>query len=179
MQQLQQLQQLQQQQMQQQQMQQQQQQQQQQQGGAQPQKKRWKRYGETNPLIGLKSTMLKTSLCRHWDKGHCKYGDTCGFAHGDTELSPSANSEASSSPVCTHAHNRRDHTFSTPPQHPPQQQQQQQQQGNKKGVKFSGPQSGQPLQQAALQQAQLGQQVPGQGPQSLDDPLAMQVLLRR
>ena len=42
---------------------------------------------DTSPLVGLKTTMLKTSLCRHWDRGHCKYGDQCGFAHGDTELS--------------------------------------------------------------------------------------------
>eukprot|EP01059_Diplonema_ambulator_P002640 TRINITY_DN1227_c0_g1_i1.p1 TRINITY_DN1227_c0_g1~~TRINITY_DN1227_c0_g1_i1.p1 ORF type:complete len:808 (+),score=171.19 TRINITY_DN1227_c0_g1_i1:96-2519(+) len=43
-----------------------------------------------SPLIGLKTTMLKTSLCRHWDRGHCKYGDQCGFAHGESELSSSA-----------------------------------------------------------------------------------------
>ncbi|KAJ9452656.1 hypothetical protein DIPPA_25549 [Diplonema papillatum] len=34
----------------------------------------------------LKPTMLKTSICRHWCKGHCKFGVLCGFAHGESEL---------------------------------------------------------------------------------------------
>ncbi|KAF8429671.1 hypothetical protein EV426DRAFT_557052 [Tirmania nivea] len=36
--------------------------------------------GKYNPLY-------KTEMCRNWSEmGHCRYGRTCQFAHGRTEL---------------------------------------------------------------------------------------------
>eukprot|EP01064_Diplonema_japonicum_P038040 TRINITY_DN909_c1_g1_i1.p1 TRINITY_DN909_c1_g1~~TRINITY_DN909_c1_g1_i1.p1 ORF type:complete len:513 (+),score=65.63 TRINITY_DN909_c1_g1_i1:92-1540(+) len=43
-------------------------------------------HGSNKPDDGLNVAMLKTTVCRHWSKGHCKFGEECGFAHGGTEL---------------------------------------------------------------------------------------------
>eukprot|EP01060_Flectonema_neradi_P017548 TRINITY_DN24414_c0_g1_i1.p1 TRINITY_DN24414_c0_g1~~TRINITY_DN24414_c0_g1_i1.p1 ORF type:complete len:620 (+),score=149.11 TRINITY_DN24414_c0_g1_i1:47-1906(+) len=41
---------------------------------------------EGDELENLNTAMIKTSVCRHWSRGHCKFGDDCGFAHGGNEL---------------------------------------------------------------------------------------------
>ena len=41
---------------------------------------------EAEELENLNTAMIKTSVCRHWSRGHCKFGDDCGFAHGGGEL---------------------------------------------------------------------------------------------
>ncbi len=62
---------------------------------------------------------LKYEMCKNWrEKGACKYGDRCLFAHGDNELtktsnqafSDSAKSEISSPPV----EEREESKFKTP-----------------------------------------------------------------
>eukprot|EP01060_Flectonema_neradi_P031523 TRINITY_DN480_c0_g1_i2.p1 TRINITY_DN480_c0_g1~~TRINITY_DN480_c0_g1_i2.p1 ORF type:complete len:338 (+),score=50.36 TRINITY_DN480_c0_g1_i2:54-1067(+) len=35
---------------------------------------------------GLRTTRLKTIICRNWEAGNCQYGAECGFAHGDLEV---------------------------------------------------------------------------------------------
>eukprot|EP01062_Namystynia_karyoxenos_P012143 TRINITY_DN14361_c0_g1_i4.p1 TRINITY_DN14361_c0_g1~~TRINITY_DN14361_c0_g1_i4.p1 ORF type:complete len:377 (+),score=87.98 TRINITY_DN14361_c0_g1_i4:93-1223(+) len=43
---------------------------------------------------------VKTRLCRHHERGYCRFGDGCGFAHGQTELRRSAApSAADAAPV--------------------------------------------------------------------------------
>ena len=34
----------------------------------------------------LQKTNFKTIVCKYWEKGGCKYGDECTFAHGDVEM---------------------------------------------------------------------------------------------
>ncbi|KAJ9449644.1 Protein TIS11 [Diplonema papillatum] len=41
---------------------------------------------DCDELNNLNGAMLKTSVCRHWVRGYCKFGMDCGFAHGGTEL---------------------------------------------------------------------------------------------
>ena len=31
---------------------------------------------------------MKTRLCKHFEKGYCRRGNTCNFAHGSKELRP-------------------------------------------------------------------------------------------
>eukprot|EP01064_Diplonema_japonicum_P018667 TRINITY_DN27363_c0_g1_i1.p1 TRINITY_DN27363_c0_g1~~TRINITY_DN27363_c0_g1_i1.p1 ORF type:complete len:475 (+),score=88.51 TRINITY_DN27363_c0_g1_i1:68-1426(+) len=35
---------------------------------------------------GLRTTRLKTTICRNWTSGSCSYGDECGFAHGCADV---------------------------------------------------------------------------------------------
>eukprot|EP00756_Hemistasia_phaeocysticola_P004178 Hpha_TRINITY_DN12679_c0_g1::TRINITY_DN12679_c0_g1_i1::g.49490::m.49490 len=35
---------------------------------------------------GLKADMVKTTICRNWQKGTCQFGMECGFAHGEADL---------------------------------------------------------------------------------------------
>ncbi|KAJ9469770.1 hypothetical protein DIPPA_06232 [Diplonema papillatum] len=127
---------------------------------------------ETSPLIGLKTTMLKTALCRHFDRGHCKYGDQCGFAHGSHELSANA---ASLSPPLLDSRQQQmslgqQHLGSNmlpvgfmpqvgmQPGYPQQQQQQQQNQWNALQLQQTFQQQQQRLQQQQQQVQQLQQQ---------------------
>ena len=45
---------------------------------------------------GLRTTRLKTIICRNWELGKCQYGADCGFAHGNTEV------KAPVQPACKH-----------------------------------------------------------------------------
>ena len=41
---------------------------------------------------------LKYEMCKNWrEKGTCKYGDRCLFAHGDNELTKTSNQASSDS----------------------------------------------------------------------------------
>lgn len=41
---------------------------------------------------------MKTRLCRHFERGYCRFGATCGFAHGAHELKTKVLSEADVTP---------------------------------------------------------------------------------
>eukprot|EP00999_Lentomonas_sp_LEN2_P003090 NODE_942_length_1105_cov_39.691207_g898_i0.p2 GENE.NODE_942_length_1105_cov_39.691207_g898_i0~~NODE_942_length_1105_cov_39.691207_g898_i0.p2 ORF type:complete len:195 (-),score=38.69 NODE_942_length_1105_cov_39.691207_g898_i0:520-1044(-) len=43
----------------------------------------------TNGPAGAGGDKRKTALCRHFSKGYCSMGDSCNFAHGVADLSPS------------------------------------------------------------------------------------------
>ena len=51
-------------------------------------------------LLELRATpmLFRTVMCSWWKKGQCEFGDSCRFAHGDTELRESS-SVADSSPT--------------------------------------------------------------------------------
>lgn len=44
---------------------------------------------------GDKPRKYKTEICRHFDRGYCKLGNRCNFAHGDSELSGSTSASTS------------------------------------------------------------------------------------
>eukprot|EP01065_Artemidia_motanka_P048688 TRINITY_DN78_c1_g1_i3.p1 TRINITY_DN78_c1_g1~~TRINITY_DN78_c1_g1_i3.p1 ORF type:complete len:778 (+),score=266.11 TRINITY_DN78_c1_g1_i3:65-2335(+) len=44
------------------------------------------RGGGDKGTSGLKADMMKTQLCRNWHRGECRFGESCGFAHGEHEL---------------------------------------------------------------------------------------------
>eukprot|EP01065_Artemidia_motanka_P029429 TRINITY_DN3553_c1_g1_i1.p2 TRINITY_DN3553_c1_g1~~TRINITY_DN3553_c1_g1_i1.p2 ORF type:complete len:411 (+),score=187.11 TRINITY_DN3553_c1_g1_i1:83-1315(+) len=48
------------------------------------------------PEPAVDATKLKTRLCRHFDRGYCRFGDKCGFAHGSVELRKSSGSVSDS-----------------------------------------------------------------------------------
>eukprot|EP01060_Flectonema_neradi_P009907 TRINITY_DN17060_c0_g1_i1.p1 TRINITY_DN17060_c0_g1~~TRINITY_DN17060_c0_g1_i1.p1 ORF type:complete len:338 (+),score=71.37 TRINITY_DN17060_c0_g1_i1:128-1141(+) len=41
---------------------------------------------EKRTTKGLRTARLKTIICRNWQEGSCKFGDACGFAHGEIEM---------------------------------------------------------------------------------------------
>ena len=49
-------------------------------------KQKKKEAKERRTTKGLRTARLKTIICRNWQEGTCKFGDSCGFAHGEYEV---------------------------------------------------------------------------------------------
>jgi len=66
------------------------------------------------PSSGSPAKRLKYEMCKNWrEKGNCRYGDRCLFAHGYDELTKSSATQDKSPAVSTEV--KETSTVTTPP----------------------------------------------------------------